>query len=243
MKSAIKFPLLVLLCLLCSETVLNRQAIAGKNSIVTPDASGQGLGDTFSNFDSSPRSEYSCTNNGVANSLRNIQRSESVPSVGGQELSISPSQLDSIQSLVSNDRPTASSLSSLAQQIENETGLNVEVSRADLSSSALRSATNSANEMILALEGNQLAAAANSPTLMSLLELLRGGNTAPAALDSLAGQCEVGLLKVSLVEEAPPIEIPTEPAEPLPPLRTPDPIPEPEPEPVPTFQEPVRGLW
>ena len=242
MKSAIKFPLLVLICLLCSEIALSRQAIAGKNSIVTPDSSGQGLGDTFSNYGSSPRSEFSCTNNGVANSLRNIQRNESVPSVNGQEISLSPSQLDSIQSLVSNDRPTIDALSSLAQQISDETGINVEVSRADISSSALRSATNSANEMILALDGDQLNAAADSPTLMSLLELLRGGNEAPAALDSLAGQCEVGLLKVSLVEEAPPVEILTEPADPLP-VRNPDPIPEPEPEPVPTFQEPVRGLW
>ena len=241
MKSAIKFPLLVLLCLLCSETVLNRQAIAGKNSIVSPDASGQGIGDTFSGYSTFPQYEASCTNNGVANSLRNIQRNESVPSVGGREISVSPSQLDSIQSLVANDRPSIDSLSSLAQQIADETGLNVEVSRADISSSALQSATNSANEMILALDGDQLAAAAESPTLMSLLELLRGGNDTVAALDSLAGQCEVGLLKVSLAEEAPPVEIPAEPVEPLPPVRTPDPIPEPEP--VPTFQEPVRGLW
>lgn len=86
----------------------------------------------------------------------------------------------------------------------------------------------------MALDSQQLAAAADSPALMTLLQLIKGGNETMSGLDSLGGECETGLLKVGLAP----------PADPLPPARTEEfvPVP-PAPEPVPTFQEPIRGLW
>ena len=241
MKLAIKFPLSSLLCLLCAGAMAN-SASAGVKPVVTPDSSGSGLGDTFSNPGFSNRSNISCTNNGVVNTLRDIQQSKSVPSVNGQSLSISPEQINEIQSLLGGARPTASQLDALAQQITNETGIEVEVSRSGISSNELRSAISSANDLVNALDGPELAAAANSPTLMTLLQLIKGGNESIPGLNSLAGECETGLLNIGLAPTPIPVEAPVEPT-PVEPIRIEEPVPEPEPEPVPTFQEPIRGLW
>ena len=240
MKLAIKLPLVALLCLLGAEATASRQALAGVTPVVIPDSSASGLGDTFSSPGFSNKQKTSCTNNGMVNALRDIQQSESVSSVSGRELSITPEQIDSIESLLSGDRPTTAELDSLAQQIANETGIDVEISRLGLSSNDLQNAIGSANELVSALDSQQLAAAADSPALMTLLRLLKGGNESMPGLDSLGGECETGLLKVGLAPTPIPVEAP---AEPLPPTRTQESIPEPEPEPVPTFQEPIRGLW
>ena len=239
MKLAIKLPLIAFLCLLGAEATASRQALAGVAPVVIPDSSASGLGDTFSNPGASRKNKLSCDNNGVVNTLRDIKQSESVSSVNGEELSIAPNQINSIESLLS-DRPTNAELDGLAQQVANETGVDVEISRLDLSSNDLRNAISSANELVSALDGEQLAAAADSPALMALLQLLKGGNASMPGLDSLGGECETGLLKVALAPI--PAAVPA-PAEPLPPTRTQQSIPEPEPEPVTTFQEPVRGLW
>lgn len=242
MKSAIKFSMLAMLSLLGVEATASHPALAGVTPVLIPDSSGSGLGDTFSSPGFSNRSKLSCTNNGVVNTLRDIRRSESVSSVSGRELSVSPSQIDSIQSLLSGDRPTATQLDDLAQQVSNETGIDVEISRLGLSSNELRTAIRSANDLVNALDSQQLSAAADSPALMTLLQLLKGGNENMSGLDSLAGECETGLLEVGLAPAPIPVEVPVEP-DPLPPDSIDDTIPEPEPEPVPTFQEPIRGLW
>ena len=242
MRLAIKVPLLALLCLTGAEAIASNQALAGVTPVLIPDSSGSGLGDTFSSPGFSNRSKLSCTNNGVVNTLREIQRNESVPSVSGRELSISPDQIDNIQSLLSGDEPTAAQLDDLAQQVADETGIGVEISRLGLSSNELKTAITSANDLVRALDSQQLAAAADSPALMTLLQLLKGGNETMSGLDSLAGECETGLLKVGLAPAPIPVEVPVEP-DPLPPDGIDTSIPEPEPEPVPTFQEPIRGLW
>ncbi len=238
MKLAIELPLFALLCLSGAEAVMSRQAIAGVAPVLPPDSSGAGVSDTYSYPEFSNKSKVSCSNNGVVNTLRNIQQRSSVPSVSGRDLSISPAQIDNIQSLLSGDRPTAAQLDALAQQVTSETGIDVEISRSGLSSDELQRAIGSANELVNALDSRQLAAAADSPALMTLLQLLKGGNETMSGLDSLGAECETGLLKVGLAP--PPIAAPVES---LPPARTEESVPVPEPEPVPTFQEPVRGLW
>lgn len=105
MKLAIKLPLLALLYLAGAEVTIGRQALAGRASVLPPDSSGAGVSDTFSYPEFSNRSKLTCTNNGVVNTLRDIRQSESVPSVSGKDLSISPSQVESIQSLIAGDRP------------------------------------------------------------------------------------------------------------------------------------------
>ena len=238
MKLTNKLFLLSMLCLLYSEAIASRQAFAGVTPVLIPDSSGSGLGDTFSYPGFSNRSKLSCTNNGVVNTLRSIQRSKSVPSVSGSNLAVSPSQIDEIESLLVGDHPTAAQLDALAQQVTEETGIDVEISRSGLSSSELQTAIGSANELVNALDSQQLSAAANSPALMTLLQLIKGGNESMPGLDSLAGECETGLLKVGLAPV--PVEAPIDPA-PVEPIRIQEPAPEPEPEP--TFQEPIRGLW
>ena len=237
MRLAIKYPFLVLLGLFCAEAAMVRQAFAGVDPVVIPDSSGSGLGDTFSSPSSTRRARVTCENNGVTNALRNIRQSESVDSVGNRTLSLSPSQFETIQSSLSGAQ-----LDALSQQIADETGINVEISRADLSSSEVQDAVSSANELVNALDSQQLAAAADSPTFMTLLQLIEGGNESMSGLDSLGGECETGLLKVGLAPAPVPVEVPVEPAPPSP-IRNQEPVPEPEPEPVPTFQEPIRGLW
>ncbi len=238
MKLAIKLPLLALLCLSSAEATLSHPAFAGIVPVLPPDASGSGLGDTFSNPGFSKRSNVSCTNNGVVNTLRGIQRRQSVPSVSGREISVSPGQIDNIQSLLLGDRPTTDRLGALAQQVKNETGIDVEISRLGLSSNELRTAISAANELVSALDSQQLLAAAESPAFMTLLQLIKGGNESMPGLDSLGGECETGLLQVGL---APPVvEVPVRP-DPLP-AQTQEVV-EPQPVPAPTFQEPIRGLW
>lgn len=236
MKLAIKLPLFALLCLSGAEATMSHQAFAGITPVLPPDASGSGLGDTFSNPGFSNRSKISCTNNGVVNTLRDIQQRQSVPSVSGRELSISPMQINNIQSLLSGDRPTADRLGALAQQVKSETGIDVEISRLGLSSNELQTAISSANELVSALDSQQLSAAAESPAFMTLLQLIKGGNETMSGLDSLGGACETGLLEVGL---APPPALPVQSE----PVSVQEPVPEPQPQPVPTFQEPVRGLW
>ena len=240
MKLTNKLFLFSLLCLLCAETTASRRAFAGVTPVLIPDSSGSGLGDTFSSPEFSNRSKLSCTNNGVVNTLRSIQQSKSVPSVNGRNLAVSPSQIDEIESLLVSDRPVADQLNALAQQVTEETGIDVAIYRSALSSNELKKAIGSANELVNALDGQQLSAAANSPALMTLLQLIKGGNESMPGLDSLAGECETGLLKVGLAPVPVPVEAPIEPA-PIEPIRTREPAPEPEP--VPTFQEPIRGLW
>ena len=240
MKLTNKLFLLSMLCLLYSEVTASQPAFAGVTPVLPPDSSGSGLGDTFSNPEFSNRSKLSCTNNGVVNTLRNIQRSQSVSSVSGRKLAVSPSQIDEIESLLVGDRPTAAQLEALAQQVTEETGIDVEISRSGLSSSELQTAIGSANELVNALDSQQLAATADSPALMTLLQLIKGGNESMPGLDSLAGECETGLLKVGLAPVPVPVEAPIDPA-PVEPIRVQEPAPEPEP--APTFQEPIRGLW
>ena len=232
MKLAIKLPLLALLCLFGAEVKMSRPAFAGRTPVLSPDSSGAGMSDTFANPGFSRRSKLSCTNNGVVNTLRDIQQSRSVPSVSGREIPISPVQIDNIQSLLSGDRPTTDRLGALAQQVKSETGIDVEISRLGLSSNELKTAISSANELVSALDSQQLSAAAESPALMTLLQLLKGGNESMPGLDSLGGECETGLLQVGLAPPAVPVPEPIQES-----------VPEPQPAPVPTFQEPVRGLW
>ena len=240
MKSIVKFPLLALFCLFFAEATISPAAIAGKQGVTLP---GVEVSDTFSNNDpTTPIATPTRITNGVNNTLTDIERSDSVPSTNGRDIPVTPDQIDRVVAAITNNTPNA--LQNLEQQIFSETGIRVDVSSLGASPTDLETAINSANELIGTLDSQQLAAAIESPTLMTLLDVLRGGNEALSDrnLNVLfaEGTNDLGLFKLSLGSDPVPQATP----EVVTPVRREEAVSEPQPpEPIPTFQEPVRGLW
>ncbi|MGB3768681.1 MAG: hypothetical protein WA947_19155 [Phormidesmis sp.] len=246
MKSIVKFPLLALLFLFSAETAMNRAAFAGTEGVTTPDSGSLGVGDTFSPGSTQPPiSVPTRITNGIENTLNAIQNGGSVPSVDGTTIPVTPAQIESLISAITNNGPSTS-IQDLEQQIATETGINVDISNLGASPADLEIAINSANELIMSLDSQQLAAAIESPTLMSLIEVIKAGNEALNDRNLnvlfLEGTNDLGLLKLSLGSDLAPTEGAAE--EVLPPVRREEAVSEPQPpEPITTFQEPVRGLW
>lgn len=196
MKSLIKFPLLVLLVLV-AEVTLPGRAIAGRAPVALPESGSSSSGDTFS-----PGSEQAAVlseriGGAVNNTVQTIQSSQEVPSVGNRTLSISSEKLNVIIAAISN---TGSDIKILEEQISEEMGVEIELSVLGTSSRELNEAIASVNALIRDLNGEQLAAAVESPTFMALLKMLGNANQAvtDGSDDLIVPGSPMGIVKISL---------------------------------------------
>ena len=230
-----------LTCVLATPVLFSGAAIAGIYPVVIPDASNAGVGDNLA-----PRLDRSntCVKEGSLDLLESIQGRSSVPAVDGGRLSILPGAVSTIRnSLEANSRTDLeANLTELERQLTDEIGNRlVAVSRIPNSPSDVRSAISSTNRFINSLNSQQLALASQSPTFLSLLQLLQNASkmlNSGINIGCSEGVGDFGLLGLQPVPVPP--RAPQEPAvPPLPPEQTTAPIPPVEP----AVQEPIRGLW
>ncbi len=249
MRSLLKFPLLALLCVLSAEILLTPPAIAGREGVTIPESSGSGLDNTFGpNRPSGPPSPEIVSERiytGILNALRTIEQRESVSSVDGQNLPISPEQIARIESsLLGRGSNIEARLAELEQQLATEMGVKVvDLSLLGNSSDDLKTAIDSTNMLIRGFNSEELAAAKDSPTFMALLRLLRSGKDAldDPDLDDLLeeGSADFGIVQMTRFV-TPPAAVETPPASR--PIQI-QPQPPAQPTPPPAVQEPIRGLW
>lgn len=175
MHSMIKFPLLALLCVFSADVLLSRSAIAGSAPIVIPESGSSGVADNYVPqpfVNANPDQLFSVRiSSGIANALRIIEQRQSVSGVG-QTLPLSPTQLATLKAAFFD-------LEALEQQLANEMGGQI-ISLSALGSTQgdLRTAIESVNAMIMAMNPEQLEAARKSPTFLALLQLLKGARDA-----------------------------------------------------------------
>jgi len=245
-----KLLLCVIACVLATPIVFSEAAIAGDEAVTHNDSGGAGVGDNFGPFIAPPRTSIE---EGTLDVLRSIEDRLSVPSVDGERLSISSEAVSTIRStLQANSRTNLeSNLTQLEQQLTNEIGNRVvEVSRINNSPSDLRSAVSATNRLINSLDSRQLAAASQSPTFLSLLQLLQNANAMLNGDPNIGfneGVGEFGLLGLRPVSARPASPVtPPVPQRPVVPPIPPQPTPQtsaPLPPVAPAAQEPIRGLW
>jgi len=246
-----KIWLCALTCVLVTPIVFSDAAIAGVEPVVLPESGSSSVGDNFGPPIDRPRTTIE---EGSIDVLDAIQNRSSVPAIDGERLSISPEAVSTIRdSLQANSQTNLEpSLTRLEQQLANEIGNTpFEVLRINNSPSELRSAISSTNRLINSLDSQQLAAASQSPTFLSLLELLRNANAmlnSDPEIGFTDGIGEFGLLSLrpASVRPEPPVSRPTPPRRPVvvPELPPEDPqTTAPLPPVAPAAQEPIRGLW
>lgn len=251
-----KLLLCVLTCVLATPIVFSGAAIAGEEAVTHNDSGGAGLADNFGRrLIDQPRTSIE---EASLDLLRTIENRSSVPSVDGDRQSISPSAVATIRSsLQANGRNSLeSNLTQLEQQLANEIGAPIfEVSRISNSPAELRSAIASTNSVINSLDSQQLAAAAQAPTFLSMLQLLRNANAmlnGNPDIDFVEGAGEFGLLalrpaplrsepSVSTPQPERPI-VPELPPEPEEQQQTSDRLQQQAPV-APAVSAPIRGLW
>ncbi len=174
--SALVKTALLAVCLSTITGIAPRSAIAGDRPVAQPDSGSSGLSDTFS--------PHRRLLNGTAVSarisaelatvLQRIQASQSVASVAGKTLAISAEQISTIVSAVATERAET-----LEQQLTAEMdGLEIEIAVLDVSAQNLSSAIASTNNLVAALDSDQLISATESPTFMALLQLISSANQA-----------------------------------------------------------------
>ena len=116
MRSLIKLPLLALCGLAVIQSIKPDATFAGSAPVTLPDAGSSNLGDTLS-----PREENSSSavterlNNGLLNILETIRANQSVPTVDGNTLSITPEQIAAIRAALSSGQ----NLSGISSGAEN----------------------------------------------------------------------------------------------------------------------------
>ena len=231
-----------LTCVLATPVLFSGAAIAGIYPVVIPDASNAGVGDNLA-----PRLDRSntCVKEGSLDLLESIQGRSSVPAVDGGRLSISPEAVSTIRASLQPDSRTdlEPSLTQLEQQLADEIGNRlVEVSRIPNSPSDVRSAISSTNRLINSLDSQQLDAASQSPTFLSLLQLLQNASkmlNSGVSIGCTEGVGDFGLIGLSPAPVPP--SVPQAPAVPSLP-QEPQTI-ESTPPVEPAVQEPIRGLW
>lgn len=184
MRSLIKYSLLALACLTISEVTASSSAIAGDRPVAAPDSGSSGISDTFLTGEVKNDSVTTARiSRGLAEALEQIQLRQSVESLGGSAIALSSDDL----ALVSDAVSTEIDLGALEQQLMAELGgLEIEISALEVSSRNLASAVKNMNELVLSLDSEQLAAAIESPTFMSLLRLLEAANEAADEEGNLA---------------------------------------------------------
>lgn len=243
MRLISKLSLLTVAGAIATQMTFSERAIAGREPVIIPESSTNGLGDTF--VPVPPR--LVTVEEVVSNSLTDIGQSSSVPSGGSQSLPISDQQVVAIRDAISGDNQASidQGLSDLQQQLSNELGgPSIDLSRVSNSRSSVQDAVDGANDLINSLDDQTLAAGAESPTLATLLRLLEDAN---ASLNSEPGlMFEDGEGEFGLIRLAPGIAQ----AEP-----EPEPVIEEEPQTQQELEtesesevqqpapEPIRGLW
>lgn len=248
-KSPYKAALLACCCLLSAETLLASPARAGTTPVTLPTSSSTGLGDTFvepgEGGSVDPISTVptgTLVYSGILDALNQIAATGEVGTIDAQSLPLSPEQFDGILLAVSRDTPTTA-LRDLEQQLANETGLTIELTQVDNSVGSLQAAIADLDQLLNALDASQLEAVADSPTFMTLREILEGANEALLREDKslpLEEGNDFELLRMTLVEEVV-IEADPTPAvtRPVAPVTSPSVG-----EPVNNQpSEPIRGLW
>lgn len=204
MRSLIKFSLLALVCLSMAELIHPAGVIAGDKPVALPDSGSSGLGDTFS---PAPRNASGSRTSArisreLAEALQLIQTRQSVASVNGRSLALSPEEVAAIVDAVS----TGADIEALEQSLNKEMGgLDLKISALAVSPENLSMAVKANNELVLSLDSEQLAAAVESPIFIALLRLLEAanqttgdrGDRAAASADILAEQGAMSLLQIS----------------------------------------------
>lgn len=199
----IKVPLLALLCFSTVELASSQLAQAGKTPVTLPDSSGTGVSDTLSPFATSGGGAIaSQISQGIAAALQTLQTERSVPSVGDTTLPLSSETVGTISMAAASG--TNSDITALEQLLSEEVGAAIDVSVLETSPENLRTATAAINEVVVGLSSEELAAAIDSPTFMSVLQLFKGANEAIASeavsseAVSTASSMSFGVLQLSL---------------------------------------------
>ncbi|MEO1390899.1 MAG: hypothetical protein AAFV85_26505 [Cyanobacteria bacterium J06634_6] len=233
MRSTIKLSLLATVSMIAMQAAFSGAAIAGSSPVLPEDGS-NAVGDNFGPPTEMPRTTIE---DNAVDTLESIESGSSVPTADGDSVPVPPEVVSIIRDSLQSETPGGlnDGLLQLEQQIANELGSReIELSRVS-STDGIRPAVQSANDVINGLSDQQIAAAAESPTFLSLLEILRNANATlngdPGILFE-DGNEEFGLFSLSPVAPEPEPVIPIEPIEPEPPITQPQP-------PV----EPIRGLW
>lgn len=203
-RSLIKISLFALLCAIAAEAALPTGAIAGRVPVTPSDAS-NAVGDTFSPARPAPTGATLAgqINNGVLNALRTIQARNSVATVNGEYLFISPSKVDTLTAALSAAEAVEIAerlnLETLEAQIADEMGgLEVDLTLLGTAESEVETAIETTNRFIEGLSREQLMLAINSPTLMALLQLLRAADEASNGyLITVPGGGRVGVMSIS----------------------------------------------
>lgn len=205
MRSLVKFPILALVCLLSAEIALPTQALAGSVPLTPPDSS-NAVGDTFTPARPALTGDVLAAqiSNGVANALRTIQARQSVRSINGKYLFISPSKVAALTAALSSVQTGERlDIEALEEQISDEMGgLEVDLTVLGTSESELETAIETTNNFVEGLTREQLALAINAPTLLALLQLLRAANDAASReIVSIPGGGRIGVVSISLRQE------------------------------------------
>ncbi|MGI8934853.1 hypothetical protein [Leptolyngbya sp. BC1307] len=194
----VKVPLLALLCFSTVELALPRLAQAGTTPVTLPDSSVTGVSDTLLPT-MTPANQLIAAqiSQGIAAALQTLQTDSSVPSVGDTTLLLSPEIVAAIAAASASS--TNSDITALEQLLSEEVGAAIDVSVLATSPENLRAAIEAINELVIGLSSEELAAAINSPTFMSVLHLLKGANEAidDEAVASARGTL-LGILQLSL---------------------------------------------
>ncbi|MGC1305866.1 MAG: hypothetical protein WA885_01465 [Phormidesmis sp.] len=194
-----KFSLLALTCLSVAEIVSPAQALAGDKPVALPDSGSSSISDTFAPGRDLNRSVVAARIDGeLASALQSIQSTQSVSSVGGRTLSLSPDQLAILAAAAAGN-----DIEALERQLIAEMGgLEIDVSVLEVSSGNLVSAVNAANQLVTSLDSTQLAAAIESPTMMALLRMLGAANQALSEVGDRIPPSQpgstIGILQISL---------------------------------------------
>ncbi|MGB3788321.1 MAG: hypothetical protein WA949_09940 [Phormidesmis sp.] len=241
MRLLFKLPLLSVVGVLATQMTFSGRAIAGREPVIIPDSSTNGLGDTFA--PTPPR--VMTVEEIVNNSLNDIGQNSSVPSGSSQSLPITDQQVAAIRDAISAENPASlqQALSDLQQQLSNELGgPSINLARVDNSRASVQDAVEASNDLINSLNNQILEAGAESPTLTTLLELLEDAN---ASLNSDPGlMFEDGEGEFGLIRVAPGVAQVVEPEEPEIIEERQEPIEsEAESEVQQPAPQPIRGLW
>ena len=201
LRSLTRFSLFALACLLV-DIALPSRALAGRVPVVPPDAS-NAVGDTFTPGRPPLTGDLLAAqiSNGVASALRTIQARQSVPSINGRTLFISPRKVDALTAaLASVQTAEQLDIEALEQQISDEMGgLEIDLTVLESSESNLETAIETTNRFIEGLTREQLELAINAPTLLALLQLLRAADDAAAGeAITIIGGGRVGIISISL---------------------------------------------
>ena len=199
MRLIFKLSLLTVAGAIATQMTFSERAIAGREPVIIPDSSTNGLGDTFAPVP--PR--LLTVEEIVNNSLTDIGQDSAVPVGDSQSLPIDGQQVIAIRDAISGESPASleQALADLQQQLSDDLGgARITLSRVDNSRAAVQEAVDTSNALINSLDNQTLAAGAESPTLATLLRLLEDANASLNREPGLLfedGEGEFGLIRIA----------------------------------------------